>query len=104
MSQSPSAVTLAFRAHLIRVDGPRSSPNLRLILAEAASARMVYEGFGSWLECMRWIGALTRIGISGDELALIRQQLDQKRLATMKDEVLASPDELESLGLHRADS
>jgi len=104
MSKSRSAVTHQFRVHLIRLHGHQSSPTLRVILVEATSAQAVYEGFGPWPECMRWIGELTSCGISGDELVLVQQLLDQKRLVTMKDEVRASLDALESLGLHRADS
>lgn len=104
MSTPTSAVTLQFRVHLIRMHGDPINPTLRVILVEAASAQAVYEGFGPWPECMRWIGALATIGVSGDELANVRQLLDQNRLVTMKDQVRASMDALESLGLHRADS
>ncbi len=104
MSKALPVDTLQFRVHLIRVHGRPRTPSLRVILVETTSAQAVYEGFGSWSKCMRWIGELSSIGIRGDELALVRKLLDQERLVTMKDEVRASLDTLELLGLHRVDS
>jgi hypothetical protein len=104
MSNVLPVIKLPFRVHLIRMHGRKSRPTLRVLLVEATSAQAVYEGFGSWSKCTRWINQLSSIGISRDELTLARKLLDQNRLVTVKDEVQASPDELNSLGLHRADS
>ncbi len=104
MSKALPVTTLPFRVHLIRVHGQQSIPSLRVILVEAKSAKAVYEGFGSWPECMGWIRELSSFGISGDELINVQKLLDQERLVTMKDEVRASLDTLESLGFHRVDS
>jgi hypothetical protein len=104
MSKALPDGTLPFRVHLIRIPGRKSSPTLRLLLVEATSGQAVYEGFGSWSKCMRWIVQLSIIGIPRDELAAVRKRLDRNRLVTMNDQVWASLVELESLGLHRADS
>ena len=104
MSKALPMMKLPFRVHLIRMYGRKSNPTLRVLLVEVTSAQAVYEGFGSWAKCTRWIHRLSEAGISRGELALIRKLLDQNRLVTTKDEVRASPDELMSLGLHRADS
>jgi hypothetical protein len=104
MSKALPLDTLLFRVHLIRVHGSQSNPTLRLILVESKSAQPVYEGFGSWMQCMRWIGELSGTGIRGDELAPVRRLLDKQRLVTMKDEVRASMNALEALGLNRVDS
>ena len=94
---------LSFRIHLIRIHGRKNSLTVRVMLVETTSAQAVYEGFGSWSKCRRWINQLSSIGISRYELAAVRKLLDQKRLATIK-EVQASLYDIEALGLHRADS
>ena len=94
---------LSFRVHLIRIDGRKGKLAVRVMLVETTSAQAVYEGFGSWSKCRRWINQLSSIGISRYELAAVRKLLDRKRLATIK-EVRASLYDLEALGLHRADS
>jgi hypothetical protein len=103
MSKAHPAATLPFRVHLIRVHGSKNNPTLRVLLVEVTSAQTVYEGFGSWSKCMRWINQLSNFGILRDELVAVRKLLGQERLVTMKDEVRASLDELGALGLHRAD-
>jgi hypothetical protein len=103
MSKALPAAAFPFRVHLIRIHGNKDNPTLRVLLVEATNAQAVYEGFGSWSECMRWISQLSNITILRSELAIVRKLLDQERMVTMKNEVRASGDELESLGLHRAD-
>ena len=69
---------------------------------ETTSAVAIYEGFGAWSTCKRWIERLSDIGLSPDELAVVRNSLERRRLVTIQ-EVRASLDEIELLGLHRAD-
>ncbi len=102
MTKAPPQGPLPFRVHLIRIHG--RSPTLRFLLVEATSAQAVYEGFASWSKCMRWMVQLSKAGIAGKELAAARKRLDQNLLVTISDEVWASVEELESLGLHRADT
>jgi hypothetical protein len=94
---------LPFRIHLIGIHGRKGRLTVRVLLVEITSAQAVYEGFGSWSKCSRWINQLSSIGISKGELTVVRKLLDQKKLATIK-EVRASRHDLEALGLHRADS
>jgi hypothetical protein len=103
MTTVPLAGTLLFRVYLIRMHGSENAPTLRLILVEAANTHAVYEGFGSWPECVRWISRLSNMDVFRDDLAAVRRLLDQKRLVTIKSEVRASVDAIESLGLHRVD-
>jgi hypothetical protein len=94
---------LPFRIHLIRIYERKSALTVRVMLVETTSAQPVYEGFGSWSKCRRWINQLSSVRVSRGELAVVRKLLDQRRLATIL-EVRASPYDLESLGLHRVDS
>lgn len=93
---------LPFRIHLIRMYERKGTLTVRVMLVETTGAQAVYEGFGSWTKCRRWINQLSSIRISRYELAVIRKLLDQKRLATIR-EVHASLYDLEALGLQRAD-
>lgn len=102
MTNSRLATELRFRVHLIRMHGRDRRFAVRILLVETSNAKAVYEGLGSWTKCVRWIRCLSTIRISGEELTLVRKRLDQKCLATIQ-EVRASPSEIESLGLHRAD-
>jgi hypothetical protein len=103
MNKSRSVAKLRFRVHLIGMHESDRGLTIRVLLVETSSAKAVYEGLGSWSKCRRWITRLSTIHLSGEELAVVRKRLDRKRLATIQ-EVRASPRELESLGLRRADS
>jgi hypothetical protein len=103
MSNAFPVVKLPFRVHLIRIQGRKGNLTVRVLLVETTSAQAVYEGFGSWPKCRRWINQLSTVRVSKDELAVVQKLLDRKQLATIK-EVRASLHDLELLGLHRADS
>lgn len=102
--QKHNLLKLPFRIHLIRMHERRKgSLTVRVMFVEIASAQAVYEGFGSWSKCTRWINQLSSIRVSRSELAVVRKLLDRKQLATIK-EVQASAGELEAIGLCRVDS
>jgi hypothetical protein len=103
MNNDPPDARIAFRAYLIRLHGPESGPTIRVLLVEASKARSIYEGFGSWPQCERWIGQLTGWIIPRDVLADLRKRLDQKQLATIN-VVRTSVEDIESVGLSRVDS
>jgi hypothetical protein len=103
MNELPHAVELPFHMHLFCLHGPTKNPTVRVLLIETNSAETVYEGFAPWSECRDWIQQLSSTDISTEELAVVRNLLGRKRLATIK-EVRVSLCDLESLGLHRADS
>jgi hypothetical protein len=94
---------IAFRAYLIRLHGPESGPTIRVLLVEASKARSIYEGFGSWPQCERWIGQLTGWITPRDVLADLHKRLEQKQLATIN-VVRTSVQDIESAGLSRVDS
>jgi hypothetical protein len=94
---------LSFRAYFIRLHGPESGPTIRVLLVETSKVRSIYEGFGSWPQCERWIGQLTGWIIQRDVLADLRKRLEQKQLATIN-VVRTSVDIIESVGLSRVDS
>ena len=94
---------LSFRVHLIRVYGRKRDHTVRVLLVETTSVQAVYEGFASLSKCMRWINRLSAKSITKDELRAVLKLLERKKLATIQD-ILASPHDLESLGLLRADT
>jgi hypothetical protein len=103
MNEYPPTTERPFHVHLMRLDGSRRDPALRVLLIETNGARIVYEGLASWSEILGWIQQLSSMDISVQELAVLRNLLGRKRLAIIK-EVRVSPCELESLELRRADS
>jgi hypothetical protein len=102
MNDSPSVDKLSFRVHLIREHGRKRDLSVRVLLIENTNVQSVYEGFVSWALCMRWIDRLSAMGVSEVELAAVLKSLERKRLATIS-YVQASPHDLESLGIYRAD-
>jgi hypothetical protein len=84
------------------MNGPESDPTVRVLLVETTGAHSIYEGFGSWSQCRRWVAQITECAIFGDQFAAIEKCLEMKRLATIK-EVQVSLYDLESVGFHRAD-
>ncbi|MBT9330855.1 hypothetical protein [Paracidobacterium acidisoli] len=62
----------------------------------------VYEGHGSWSKCVLCIRRLFRSGISGDELAAMKEIFERDRYATLAGAKASLPD-LESLGYQRVD-
>jgi hypothetical protein len=76
---------------------------VRVMLTRTTSAQVVYAGFRSWARCQRWIKRLSSNLMREDELAMVRKRLRRKRLATTN-EVRASVQDIESLGLYRIDN
>jgi hypothetical protein len=103
MNEYPPTTERPFHIHLLRLDGTKRDPTLRVLLIETNGARIVYEGLASWTEIMGWIQQLSSMDISVQELAVLRNLLGRNRFAIIK-EVRVSPCDLESLELHRADS
>jgi hypothetical protein len=97
------ASQLSFRVHLIRIYGSESHPTMRFILVETKSARTIYEGFGTWEQCLHWLTQLSGWAIPIDELVAIEKRLMLKQLATIQ-EVKASLADLDRVGLLRATS
>jgi hypothetical protein len=102
MDKSHTVVKQAFRVHLIWMSGPESDPTVRVVLV-GTGAQAAYDGVGSWSKCRSWFGQLSSIVISDDELAVIQKALVRNQFATIQG-VQASLCDLESLGVHRADS
>jgi hypothetical protein len=74
-----------------------------MLLVETSKAQTIYEKFGFWLECKGWVVQLSGYVVSRDQLASVQKCLDLGRLATIK-EILASMDDLDSMGFRRVDS
>jgi len=91
----------SFLAHFIRIEGPESDPTVRVLLVEASAGQTIYEGFGTWPQCRRWIALVSTCGIFADQFASIERLLQMKRLATIK-EFHVSTCDLESFGFRRA--
>jgi hypothetical protein len=83
--------------------GLESDPTVRVLLVESTGALVIYEGFGSWLQCKRWIAQLSGYVTLRDQLAAVQKRLELKQLATIK-EIWTSLHELESVGFHRVDN
>jgi hypothetical protein len=102
MNEHTPVLEVPFDMHMFRLHGPKRNPTVRVLLIATNTAQTVYEGSASWTECRGWIRGLSSAGISIEELAVLRNVLGRKRLATIK-EVRVSLNDLELLGLHRAD-
>jgi hypothetical protein len=102
MDDSLPDARLSFHAYFIRLHGPESDLTVRVLLVETVKGQTIYEGFGSWSQCERWIGQLTGWITPRDLLPVLRKRLEQKQLATIS-VVLASVQDIESAGLSRVD-
>jgi hypothetical protein len=103
MKKTIPSVQQSFRVHFIRVHGTEKRRTVRVLLVEIPGARVVYEGYGSWSKCTRWIKQIPSICVPKSEWEIVRKLLDRKQLATIQ-EVSASLHDLDSLGLSRVDS
>jgi hypothetical protein len=103
MIKSLPRVKRSFRVYLICIHGPESNPLVRVLLVETTGSQVIFDGFGTWPQCERWIERLSANRKPEGELAAARKRLDRKRLATIN-EVKASLRDIESLGLYRVDS
>lgn len=92
----------SFRVHFIRTDGRESDPTVRVLLIETSAGQTIYEGFGTWSQCRRWVAQISECAILGDQLAAIQKRLEMKSLATIE-EIQVSLNALESAGFRRAD-
>jgi hypothetical protein len=78
-------------------------PTVRVILVETTELRTIYESFGTWRECKRWITLVSGCVIHPDQFAAAQKRLKLNRLATIN-EVEASVNDLELVGFRRAGS
>jgi hypothetical protein len=83
------------------MNGPGSELTVRVILVERMGIGCVYEGFGTWRQCRRWIVQISGCVILAEQFAAVQKCLELNRLATI-DEVQASFYDLESVGFRRA--
>jgi hypothetical protein len=94
---------LSFRVHFMRINGTERDPTVRVLLVETSKALTIYEGFGTWSQCRRWVTQVSECAILGDQLAAVEKRLELKRLATIEG-IEVSLGRLESCGFWRADS
>jgi hypothetical protein len=92
----------SFRAYFIRMHGPESGLTVRMLLVEAANERTVYEGIGSWAQCVCWIVQLSGWIVPREMLSLVRKRVEQKQLAAIN-VMLNDVRDIESAGLSRVD-
>lgn len=103
MDKDAPANRRSFRVHFIRVHGPEKNSIVRILLVEMPMPASIYEGFGSWTKCRRWLKKLSHASISVEEWSVVRKRLDRKRLATIQ-EMTASLHDIDSMGLSRVDT
>jgi hypothetical protein len=73
-----------------------------MLLVATAGDSAVYESFGSWPKCLRWMKHLSRSGVSSHDLSVVKKLFERYQYATFA-EVTASTDDLESQGYRRVD-
>jgi len=103
MNNAPPTNRLFFRVHFMRIHGPESDPIIRVLLVETTKAQTIYEGFGTWPECRRWVAQISECAIFGDQFAAVEKRLEVNQLATIS-ETQISLGRLEAVGFRRADS
>ncbi len=74
---------------------------MRVILVETTGLKTIYEAFGTWRQCKGWISRVSEGVILAEQFAAVQKCIELDRLATIR-ELQASPDDLESVGFHRA--
>ena len=103
MMEPHSDDKLSFRAHIIRVHGRKRDTTVRVLLVETTNIEAIYEGFAPLSKCMRWMNRLSSVKVPKEESIALIKLLERKKLATIHN-VHATPQDLELLGLYRADS
>jgi hypothetical protein len=91
-----------FRVLFIWMSGPLRDPTVRVLLVGITGTRAVYEGMKPWSKCKHWISRLRNTATTEDELMQVCETFVRAQFATIQ-EAQASPEDLKSLGLHRAD-
>ena len=102
IKNSVPKVQATFSIHLIAISGAKRRPKVRMLFVEASGADVVYEGQGSWSQCMRWIQRLTIMNASKPDLVAAKKDFSRSHFATLS-EVRVPFLELESMGLQRVD-
>lgn len=96
-----STIRLPFRMHFIRMHGPEAEPMVRVLLVDTCT-QTIYEGFGCWSQCRRWIALVSECPILADQLTAIEKLLEMKRLATIQG-MRVSLHDLQAVGFRRVD-
>jgi hypothetical protein len=91
-----------FRVLFIWISGPLPDPTVRVVLVGTTGVRAVYEGMKPWSRCKRWSGGLRGMKVPEDSLAQVCKTFERTQFAIIE-EAQASLEDLQSLGLHRAD-
>jgi hypothetical protein len=84
------------------MSGPVRDPTVRVLVVGTTGARVVYEGMEPWSKCKHWMKQLRGITNPEEKLAEVCETFKRMQFATIQ-EAQASPEDLESLGLRRAD-
>jgi hypothetical protein len=95
-------VITSFSAILIRIRKHSGKPTVRLMLVETAKTRAVYERFGTWGQCERWLASFMSSSVAKNKLVGVQKHLGRKNLAIIVS-VMVSRCQLECLGFPRAD-
>ena len=103
MNEALPNIRLSFRARFIRMNAHERDPTVRVILVERTESKTIYEAFGTWRQCKRWIARVSGCVILADQFVAVQKCIELNRLATIH-EVQASMDDLESVGFRRANS
>src|SRR5262249_32638710 len=91
-----------FRIHLIAMTRPSRNQKVRMLWVATTGIPAVYEGLGPWPKCVRWVKRLPHSDISDSDWTRARKSFERYQYANLRC-VMASLEDLESLGLQRAD-
>lgn len=91
-----------FLIHLIAVSDSPRKPKVRMLWVATTGVPAVYEGQGSWSQCIYRVKRVPHIDISESEWVRAKELFERNQYATLH-KVRASLHALESLGFQRAD-
>jgi|SRR5580698_10701231 hypothetical protein len=92
----------AFQVHLIAMSGRSRTTKVRMLWVATTGTPAVYEGLVSWSKCIRWVERLRHRDISDGDWIRARRFLENYQYGNLRC-VMASPEDLETLGLQRVD-
>jgi hypothetical protein len=101
MNNTFPTIQLSFRAYFIRMKGHESELMVRVILVGNTGTKSIYERFGTWRQCRRWIVQISGSVILAEQFTAVQKCLELNRLATIA-ELQVSPHDLESVGFRYA--
>ena len=90
-----------FCVHMMRMNGPKRNPLVRIFFVSTSGTNHVYEGIKYWSLCSCWICSISP-DLKNNICDELRKTLEQNQYVALSG-IIASTEYIESLGMDRLD-